>query len=148
MRIYRALILPIAIYGAESWTLRQADKRQLDTFEMRMPTSNPRRKPHGQDTEWGNQAEASSSYHQLWWSIQKALEMVRTCSPHAHHIDSHSKLTRMTFSKEDHQRSNWKGHGRFLWKRLNIKPKEDRNGEGSLVGERRDTPSYAAKSSK
>ena len=34
-RIYRALILPIAIYGAESWTLRQADKRQLDTFEMR-----------------------------------------------------------------------------------------------------------------
>ena len=35
MRIYRALILPIAIYGAESWTLRQADKRQLDTFEMR-----------------------------------------------------------------------------------------------------------------
>ena len=35
VRIYRALILPIAIYGAESWTLRQADKRQLDTFEMR-----------------------------------------------------------------------------------------------------------------
>ena len=35
MRIYRALILPIAIYGAESWTLRQADKRQLNTFEMR-----------------------------------------------------------------------------------------------------------------
>ena len=35
VRIYRALILPIAIYGAESWTLRQADKCQLDTFEMR-----------------------------------------------------------------------------------------------------------------
>ena len=31
----RVLILLIAIYGAESWTLRQADKRQLDTFEMR-----------------------------------------------------------------------------------------------------------------
>ena len=40
-----------------------------------------------------------------------------------------------------------KGTWAFLWKRLNIKPKEDRNGEGSLVGEQRDTPSYAAKSS-
>ena len=36
----------------------------------------------------------------------------------------------------------------IFWKRLDMKPKEDRNGEGSLVGERRDTPSYAAKSSK
>ena len=35
VRICRALILPIAIYRAESWTLRQAGKRQLDTFEMR-----------------------------------------------------------------------------------------------------------------
>ena len=35
MRIYKALILPIAIYGAESWTLRQADTRQLESFEMR-----------------------------------------------------------------------------------------------------------------
>ena len=35
VRIYRALILPIAIYGAESWTLRQADTRQLESFEMR-----------------------------------------------------------------------------------------------------------------
>ena len=35
VRIYRALILLIAIYGAESWTLRQADTRQLESFEMR-----------------------------------------------------------------------------------------------------------------
>ena len=28
-------IVPIAIYGAESWTLRQADTRQLESFEMR-----------------------------------------------------------------------------------------------------------------
>ena len=35
VRIYKALILPIAIYGAESWTLRQADTRQLESFEMR-----------------------------------------------------------------------------------------------------------------
>ena len=63
--------------------------------------------------------------------------------------------TRMTFSKEDHQDAHkpageikLKGTCTFLWKRLNIKPKEDRNGEGSLVGEQRDTPSYAVKSSK
>ena len=35
VRIYKALILPIAIYGAESWTLRQADTRHLESFEMR-----------------------------------------------------------------------------------------------------------------
>ena len=35
MRIYKALILPIAIYGAESWTLRQADTRHIESFEMR-----------------------------------------------------------------------------------------------------------------
>ena len=35
VRIYKALILPIAIYGAESWTLRQANTRHLESFEMR-----------------------------------------------------------------------------------------------------------------
>ena len=39
-----------------------------------MPTSKPRRKPHGQNKEWGNQAEASSSYHHLWWSIHRRLK--------------------------------------------------------------------------
>ena len=35
IRIYKALILPIATYGSETWTLRQADKYRLETFEMR-----------------------------------------------------------------------------------------------------------------
>ena len=35
VRIYKALILPIAFYAAESWTLRQTDTRQLESFEMR-----------------------------------------------------------------------------------------------------------------
>ena len=72
----------IAIDGAESWTLRQADKRQLDTFEMRclrvILSVSLMDKIRNEEF----QAEASSSYHHLWWSIQKALEMVRTCSPH------------------------------------------------------------------
>ena len=35
VRIYRALILPIATYGAETWTLRKADISRLESFEMR-----------------------------------------------------------------------------------------------------------------
>ena len=35
IRIYKALILPIAIYGAESWALKQADRSRLEAFEMR-----------------------------------------------------------------------------------------------------------------
>ena len=35
VRIYKSLILPIALYGAETWTLRQADESRLQAFEMR-----------------------------------------------------------------------------------------------------------------
>ena len=35
VRIYKALILPIATYGAESWTLRKSDIHKLEVFEMR-----------------------------------------------------------------------------------------------------------------
>ncbi len=34
MRVYRSLILPIALYGCEAWTLRSAEKKQLLVFEM------------------------------------------------------------------------------------------------------------------
>ena len=36
----------------------------------------------------------------------------------------------------------------YLFRRLNTRPREGLNGEGWLVGERRDTSSYASKSSK
>ena len=35
VRLYNALILPIAIYAAETWTLTERDKRIITTFEMR-----------------------------------------------------------------------------------------------------------------
>ncbi|EYB84735.1 hypothetical protein Y032_0311g2149 [Ancylostoma ceylanicum] len=35
MRIYRALMLPILLYGAESWTNLQSDAQKLETFLMR-----------------------------------------------------------------------------------------------------------------
>jgi hypothetical protein len=35
MRLFQALIVPIAIYGAESWTLSVEDNGRLEVFEMR-----------------------------------------------------------------------------------------------------------------
>ena len=35
VRLYNALILPIAIYASETWTLLEVDKRKLEVFEMR-----------------------------------------------------------------------------------------------------------------
>ncbi len=35
VRIYKCLILPIAIYASETWTLRKEDARRLEVFEMR-----------------------------------------------------------------------------------------------------------------
>ena len=35
IRLYKALILPIAIYASESWTLKANDNRKLEVFEMR-----------------------------------------------------------------------------------------------------------------
>ncbi|PIK40508.1 putative craniofacial development protein 2-like [Apostichopus japonicus] len=35
VRIYQALILPIATYSSESWALREKDRHRLDVFEMR-----------------------------------------------------------------------------------------------------------------
>ena len=35
VRIYKALILPIATYGCETWALRKADLTRLESFEMR-----------------------------------------------------------------------------------------------------------------
>eukprot|EP00057_Strongylocentrotus_purpuratus_P029396 XP_011683870.1 PREDICTED: uncharacterized protein LOC105447478 [Strongylocentrotus purpuratus] len=35
VRVYNALIRPIAIYGSETWTLRKTDRDKLETFEIR-----------------------------------------------------------------------------------------------------------------
>lgn len=34
MRLYRALILPIVLYGCETWTLGQVEEKKLLVFEM------------------------------------------------------------------------------------------------------------------
>ena len=35
IRLYKALIVPIAIYASETWTLKASDKHKLEVFEMR-----------------------------------------------------------------------------------------------------------------
>ena len=35
IRLYKALIWPIALYGCESWTLKKVDERKLEAFEMK-----------------------------------------------------------------------------------------------------------------
>ena len=34
IKIFQTIVFPIVLYGCESWTLRMADKRKLDAFEM------------------------------------------------------------------------------------------------------------------
>ena len=83
VRIYRALILHIAIYEAESWTLRQADNRQLDTFEMRclrVILGDVRLMDKIRNEEIRQRLHLSTT---ICNEVSEALEMVRTCSPHA-----------------------------------------------------------------
>jgi hypothetical protein len=34
IKIVRTMVFPVVLYGSESWTLRKADKRKLDAFEL------------------------------------------------------------------------------------------------------------------
>ena len=36
LKIYKTLIIPVLIYGAESWTLSEADRNALDVFERKV----------------------------------------------------------------------------------------------------------------
>ena len=34
-RLYEGVVVPTAVYGAETWNMKEADRRRLDVFEMR-----------------------------------------------------------------------------------------------------------------
>ena len=34
-RLYEGVVVPTALYGAEAWNMKEADRRRLDVFEMR-----------------------------------------------------------------------------------------------------------------
>ena len=34
VRLAKAMIFPVVMYGCESWTIRKAERRRIDTFEL------------------------------------------------------------------------------------------------------------------
>ena len=137
VRIYKALILPIALYGAESWTLRQADTRHLESFEMRclrvilgvhlmdrLKNEEIRQRLNIPNTI----CEEVSKRRMKWFG-----HVVRM----PHHRLPLQAYIKITLSNEDllvaHQhagetksREIWE----YLFRRLNTRPKEGLNGEG------------------
>ena len=35
VRLVKAMVLPVVIYGYESWTVKEAEHRRIDAFELR-----------------------------------------------------------------------------------------------------------------
>ena len=136
VRIYKALILPIAIYGADSWTLRQADTRQFESFEMRclriilgvhlmdrVKNEEIRQRLNIPDTI----CEEVSKRRMKWFG-----HVVRM--PH-HHLPLQAYTNYFIQRRppvahqhagETKSRETWE----YLFRRLNTRPKEGLNGEG------------------
>ena len=34
VRLVKAMVFPVVMYGCESWTVKKAERRRLDTFEL------------------------------------------------------------------------------------------------------------------
>ncbi|CAI5783638.1 Hypothetical predicted protein [Podarcis lilfordi] len=34
VRIVKAMVFPVVMYGSESWTIKKADRRRIDAFEL------------------------------------------------------------------------------------------------------------------
>ena len=34
VRIVKAMVFPVAMYGSKSWTIKKADRRRIDAFEL------------------------------------------------------------------------------------------------------------------
>ena len=34
VRLVKAMVFPVVIYGCESWTIKKADRRRIDAFEL------------------------------------------------------------------------------------------------------------------
>ena len=34
VRLVKAMIFPVVMYGCESWTIKKAERRRIDTFEL------------------------------------------------------------------------------------------------------------------
>ena len=34
VRLFNAIVFPVVMYGCESWTVKKADRRRIDAFEL------------------------------------------------------------------------------------------------------------------
>ena len=34
IRLFKAMFFPVVIYGCESWTIKKAERRRIDAFEL------------------------------------------------------------------------------------------------------------------
>ena len=34
VRLVKAMVFPVVMYGCESWTIKKAERRRIDTFEL------------------------------------------------------------------------------------------------------------------
>ena len=34
VRLVKAMVFPVVMYGCESWTMKKAERRRIDTFEL------------------------------------------------------------------------------------------------------------------
>ena len=34
VRLVKAMVFPVVVYGCESWTVKKAERRRIDTFEL------------------------------------------------------------------------------------------------------------------
>ena len=35
LRLVKAIVFPVVMYGCESWTIKKAERRRIDAFELR-----------------------------------------------------------------------------------------------------------------
>ena len=54
VRLVKAMVFPVVMYGCESWTMKKAESRRIHAFELwcwRMPGASVRNSAHGKGHE-------------------------------------------------------------------------------------------------
>ena len=41
VRLVKAMVFPVVMYGCESWTVKKAERRSIDAFELWVPWESP-----------------------------------------------------------------------------------------------------------
>ena len=63
VHLVKAMVFPVVMYGCESWTMKKAERRRIDAFELwcwRMPGAGERHSTHDKGHEEGGSAYAKA----------------------------------------------------------------------------------------